>query len=481
MTFIPNYQDVFLAPFPAQITAVSSGQYTFAEQQIDDDGTYSALLNGREGTAVELNGLTVSVPQYVEMSLRGIIANTGLPLYEFDGGNQSLTVQDNDSPTQHIFPGINTLQINSENGLVLYSGTVCQLYMGGATGGTFTITVGADTTSGQGPFVSTSALQTAVQGLASVGSGNCIVTSTSTGFGAFVTYQLAFPTSLGALTVSANTSALTGGTGYAFTTLNEGVVGNAVVDAVPASASQNGIVTTGNQTWAGIKTAPNFTATGQLGVGPGAYLNFQGSTSNLSGIMQVDSNGGVIISAGAAGASIIVGNNPGGATSGEQIECGNINTFVIGAVYPGLASYSINYFGTQYDGVSLSSFTTLDGQTATIHGGIITSLVSGASPLDSTALSSGGGSQFQGGSAGGFLICAPVFSNNTFKLYRLFTESSFNGTSTITFTIPFTAAVSILTTSGGTGTLSPSFITSLTLTAVSVSGSGDGDLYLIGC
>lgn len=48
-----------------------------------------------------------------------------------------------------------------------------------ATGGTFTITVGANTTSGLAYNASTSAVQTAVQGLASVGSGNATVTGSA--------------------------------------------------------------------------------------------------------------------------------------------------------------------------------------------------------------------------------------------------------------------------------------------------------------
>lgn len=60
------------------------------------------------------------------------------------------------------------------------------LYLVGATGGTFTVTVNGQTTAGQAYNVSASSLQTAINGLSSVGSGGCTVSLSSS------TYRIIF-------------------------------------------------------------------------------------------------------------------------------------------------------------------------------------------------------------------------------------------------------------------------------------------------
>lgn len=66
-------------------------------------------------------------------------------------------------------------------GMPMY-GAVHMRVTGGATGGDFTITVGANTTSAIAYNASAATIQTAVTGLASVGSGNATVTAVSDGF-----------------------------------------------------------------------------------------------------------------------------------------------------------------------------------------------------------------------------------------------------------------------------------------------------------
>lgn len=85
-----------------------------------------------------------------------------------------------------------------------------------ATGGTFTVTVGASTTSGIAYNATNSTVQTAIAGLASVGSGNVTVTG---GPGGTASYRIFFTGSLAnsdTLTVTADGTSLTG-TGAAAT------------------------------------------------------------------------------------------------------------------------------------------------------------------------------------------------------------------------------------------------------------------------
>lgn len=80
----------------------------------------------------------------------------------------------------------------------------------GATGGTFTITVGANTTSGLAFNAATSAVQTALAGLASVGSGNVVVTGSA---GAYtIRFTGVFDNAEVPAVFSVNGASLTGGT-----------------------------------------------------------------------------------------------------------------------------------------------------------------------------------------------------------------------------------------------------------------------------
>lgn len=81
-----------------------------------------------------------------------------------------------------------------------------ELDLTGASGGTFTITKGAATTSGLTYNITASALQTAIAGLATVGTGNVTVTKTNS------VYKISFNNSLAdqLVTITANTGSITG-------------------------------------------------------------------------------------------------------------------------------------------------------------------------------------------------------------------------------------------------------------------------------
>lgn len=78
-----------------------------------------------------------------------------------------------------------------------------------ASGGTFTITVGADTTTGIAFNATPSAVQTAIQALASVGSGNATVTGTAGNY--VVRFTGTFETAEVPAVVTVNGASLTGG------------------------------------------------------------------------------------------------------------------------------------------------------------------------------------------------------------------------------------------------------------------------------
>lgn len=84
------------------------------------------------------------------------------------------------------------------------------LYLTGSpTGGTFTITVGANTTSGLAQNSAAAAVQSALVGLASVGAGNAAVTGTTLPTGPLV---IVFADTVDLTTVSVSGASLTGGT-----------------------------------------------------------------------------------------------------------------------------------------------------------------------------------------------------------------------------------------------------------------------------
>lgn len=131
---------------------------------------------------------------------------------------------------------------------------------GSPTGGTFTVSVttsaGTQTTSGQAYNVAASALQTALQGLSNVGSGNLLVSGSAGG-----PYTITAPTGF-VCTLATSGASLTGGTspsaslaGIAATvytvpsTTSAAVVKTAVVTSVAASAVPvTGYVTPQGQT-----------------------------------------------------------------------------------------------------------------------------------------------------------------------------------------------------------------------------------------
>jgi hypothetical protein len=78
---------------------------------------------------------------------------------------------------------------------------------GAPTGGTFTLTVGGQTTSAIAYNAAASAVQTALVALSTVGTGNATVTGSAGG-----PYTITFATGLGDITLTASGAGLTGGT-----------------------------------------------------------------------------------------------------------------------------------------------------------------------------------------------------------------------------------------------------------------------------
>lgn len=104
---------------------------------------------------------------------------------------------------------------------------------GSPTGGTFTLTFGGQTTTGIAYNATTSAVQTALQALSSIGSGNATVTGSA---GAWVVL-FAGAKAPGYQTLMTATSSLTGGTNPAVTVTHT-VVGSPMQQVDPRGGSQ---------------------------------------------------------------------------------------------------------------------------------------------------------------------------------------------------------------------------------------------------
>lgn len=104
---------------------------------------------------------------------------------------------------------------------------LAQIAIQGATGGTFTITVGANTTSPLAYDAAAATVQTAVQALASVGAGNCTVVKNTVPVGVLI-YNLSFGGALAGTNVvatSANGASLTGPAPVVTVTVEQGAGG----------------------------------------------------------------------------------------------------------------------------------------------------------------------------------------------------------------------------------------------------------------
>lgn len=114
------------------------------------------------------------------------------------------------------------------NGLKLWADTVSHVYqinLTGATAGTFTVTVGANTTAAQAYNVAAATLQSAITGLASVGANNATVSLSNN------IYTITF---IGAMigqvvSISANLTGITGGTKTAGTVRNGSLAGKITI------------------------------------------------------------------------------------------------------------------------------------------------------------------------------------------------------------------------------------------------------------
>ncbi len=112
---------------------------------------------------------------------------------------------------------------------------VQQVNLGGASGGTFDLTFAGQTAAANTWNITAANLQTALEGLSTIGSGNILVTLVSAGI-----YNLEFVRALGQTNVAAVTgdfTSLTGATGAAATTTTPGVPPTDVPEK-PVSASK---------------------------------------------------------------------------------------------------------------------------------------------------------------------------------------------------------------------------------------------------
>lgn len=128
-----------------------------------------------------------------------------------------------------------------------------------ATGGTFTMTFGADTTSALAYDISSANLQTALQGLTSIGSGNATVSGGVGGAGGANPYVITFVSALAATNVAQLTTDATSLTGGAQTaivsTTTPGTPASSIVLTVLGRDTVSGSNTT-------LRTGTTVTATG---------------------------------------------------------------------------------------------------------------------------------------------------------------------------------------------------------------------------
>lgn len=110
-----------------------------------------------------------------------------------------------------IRAGVNFLRYGQVLTQITLAGTDVVTITGSPTGGTFTVSVTAggstQTTAGVAYNASAATLQTAIQGLSNVGTGNATVTGSAGG-----PYTITFANLAGTVTVTASGAALTGGT-----------------------------------------------------------------------------------------------------------------------------------------------------------------------------------------------------------------------------------------------------------------------------
>lgn len=111
---------------------------------------------------------------------------------------------------------------------IIASGTV--------SGGTYTVTVGANTTAGIAFGATAGTLQTAITGLASVGAGNAVVTALGGNLPTGI-YAIVFADTIDLTTCSINPASLTGGGTYTMSRLASGATESALVPIIPDQTS----------------------------------------------------------------------------------------------------------------------------------------------------------------------------------------------------------------------------------------------------
>ena len=205
-----TFGDALAAANQALITASSSltADVTILEEQAGDSvallneqqsitvngagGTYTLTLGAATSAAIAYNAAAATVQSAIQgMSTVGsgnATVTGAYPLYlvEFTGALANTNVASMTANVGSLTAAVAVTAVVDGSPGSVSTNEVQTLTIDNVSGGTFTLTFGGQTTAARAYNVATATLQTALQGLSSVGAGNLLVT------GAYPTYTLTF-------------------------------------------------------------------------------------------------------------------------------------------------------------------------------------------------------------------------------------------------------------------------------------------------
>lgn len=227
-----------------------------------DSASYTVYVSlGTAGTTIAVSSMATIIQTALDSAGIGTYTVSALVSGFFTAGtdNQTATLtgasdaaSTSETQAAHLSGAVNEIQDvtveRATGGTFTLTHTVSEVQnlAVGTANGTFTFTVGTATTSALGESASASAIQAALEGLDTVGSGNVTVESTGTG-----AFRIRFDGSIGAsgMTVSAAgaSAALTLGTAYAQAETGE-IAYNATAAQVQSALESLSTIGTGNVT-----------------------------------------------------------------------------------------------------------------------------------------------------------------------------------------------------------------------------------------
>jgi len=227
-----------------------------------DSASYTVYVSlGTAGTMIAVSSMATIIQTALDSAGIGTYTVSALVSGFFTAGtdNQTATLtgasdaaSTSETQAAHLSGAVNEIQDvtveRATGGTFTLTHTVSEVQnlAVGTANGTFTFTVGTATTSALGESASASAIQAALEGLDTVGSGNVTVESTGTG-----AFRIRFDGSIGAsgMTVSAAgaSAALTLGTAYAQAETGE-IAYNATAAQVQSALESLSTIGTGNVT-----------------------------------------------------------------------------------------------------------------------------------------------------------------------------------------------------------------------------------------